>query len=553
MKKKMSQSNLLYYLFLVFFLFSAYSCMEKPQDRELFGEHIKSNIQALSSDEFEGRGPATPGGQKTVEYIESKFKKIGLKPAANGSYRQPVPLLEITGSEFSDLEISSNGNILHAFEYGEDMMINSNLREKEITIEGSELVFAGYGIVAPEYNWNDYEDIDVEGKTVVVLVNDPGFATRDEELFTGNAMTYYGRWTYKYEEAARQGAEAVLIVHQDEPAGYGWDVVRNSWSGVQYRAADGDDDYLKAEGWIHLDAAKDLFADAGTTLENAMDKAKQPGFKAESLNLSASASFNNSFEQLESFNVAGYIEGSEHPEETVIYMAHWDHLGKDKKDGEEIIYNGAIDNATGVAGLIAIGERFAGLEEPPERSVVFLAVTAEESGLIGSQHYAENPLFPIAKTVAAVNMDALNVYGTTRDVEVVGYSFSELDDYLKKHAEKQNREVVPNDNPEVGSYYRSDHFNLARKGVPAIYASGGEEYIGQDEAYAEKVRQDSRSRYHQPSDTIHDLWRYDGIYQDLRLFFTIGNELANSDDFPGWTQDNEFKNIREQTADKRQR
>lgn len=549
--KKIAKSTLLYRLFVILFLFSAFSCKEETKESEPFGEHIKSHIKTLSSDGFEGRTPATPGGRKTVEFIESEFKRIGLKPAINGSYRQSVPLLEIKGSDFSDLEIRGNERILHSFQYGEEMMITSNLREENINIENSELVFAGYGIVAPEYNWNDYEGIDVEGKTVVILVNDPGFATRDSTLFTGKAMTYYGRWTYKFEEAARQGAAAALIVHQDEPAGYGWDVVRNSWSGAQYRIAKDESNYLEAQGWIHLDAARELFAGAGTTLEKAMEKAKQTGFKAEPLNLRTSVNFNNSFERLESYNVAGYLEGSEHPEETVIYTAHWDHLGKVEKDGEKLIYNGAVDNATGVAGLIAMGEHFADLEEAPNRSVVFLAVTAEESGLIGSQHYAENPLFPIAQTVAGINMDALNVYGPTHDVEVVGYGYTELDDYLKKHAEKQNRVVVPDPHPERGFYFRSDHFNLARKGIPAMFASGGDDYVGKDEEYSEMAKQDRRSRYHQPSDTIHDLWRYDGIRQDLRLFFSIGKELANSDDFPGWKQESEFKDIRKQTADQR--
>ncbi len=553
MKEKITKSNLLYHLFVILFFFSAYSCKEEPKEVKPFAENIERHIQILSSDEFEGRAPATPGGRKTVEYIESEFESIGLKPAANGSYRQPVSLLEITGSDFSDLEISGNDEILHSFKYEEDMMITSNQPENDINIENSELVYAGYGIVAPEYNWNDYKGLDVEGKTVVLLVNDPGFATRNDTLFTGKAMTYYGRWTYKFREAARQGAAAALIVHQEEPAGYGWDVVRNSWSGAQYRAAEGYDNYLEAEGWIHLDAARELFDAAGTTLEKAMEKAKEPGFKPEPMGLGASVSFSNSFKQLESYNLAGYIEGSEHQDETIIYMAHWDHLGKVIKDGKELIYNGAVDNATGVAGLIAMGKRFAGLEEPPDRSVVFLAVTAEESGLIGSQHYAENPLFPIAKTIAGINMDALNVYGPTHDVEMIGYGYTGLDEYLKKHAEKQNRVIVPDPHPERGYYFRSDHFNLARKGVPSVFASGGDDYIDKDEAYSEKVRQDRRSRYHKPSDTIHDLWRYGGIHQDLRLFFNIGKELAISDDFPGWAQESEFKDIREQTAEERQR
>lgn len=542
----------LYFLLSTLFLFIIMGCKDSSKTSEPFSENIKRHIETLSSDEFEGRAPASPGGRKTVEYIESEFNDIGLNPAVNDSYRQTVPLLEITGRDFSELTISSDNKNIHSFSYAEEMVVGTNRHEENITIEDSEIVFAGYGIVAPEYGWNDYEGIDVEGKTVVVLVNDPGFATKDEEMFTGEAMTYYGRWSYKFEEAARQGAAAALIIHQDEPAGYGWDVVRNSWSGTQYRVAgDSESDFLKAEGWLQLDVAKKIFSESGTSLELAMEKAEKPDFTAEQLNLSASVSFNNNFEELDSHNVIGYIKGSEYPDETVIYMAHWDHLGKVEKNDEVLVYNGAVDNATGVSGLIAMARRFANLEEPPKRSVVFMAVTAEESGLIGSQYYAENPLFPVEQTVAGINMDGLNVYGPTNDIEVIGYGFSGLDDYLKRHATEQGRTLKPNTEPEKGYYFRSDHFNMVKKGVPMIYASAGSDYIGKDEAYAEKVKKDMSERYHQPSDTIHDMWDYDGIYQDLWLFYNIGKELANNDDFPNWRREGEFKNIRQQTADKR--
>ncbi|MBS3770871.1 MAG: M20/M25/M40 family metallo-hydrolase [Bacteroidales bacterium] len=552
MINKKLKIGLHYFLFAIFFLVIITGCKESQKNIEPFGEDIEQHIETLSSDEFEGRAPATPGGRKTVEYIETEFEDIGLSPAVNGSYRQAVPLLEITGRDFSDLTISSENQNIHSFSYANEMVIGTNRRKENISIEDSEIVFAGYGIVAPEYGWNDYEGIDVEGKTVVVLVNDPGFATKDEEMFTGEAMTYYGRWTYKFEEAARQGAAAALIIHQDEPAGYGWGVVRNSWSGTQYRiAGNNDSDFLKAEGWIQLDVAEKIFSESGTSLEIAMQKARQPDFTPEQLDLSASLSFNNDCEETESHNVIGYIEGSEYPDESVVYMAHWDHLGKVEKNDEVFIYNGAVDNATGVSGLIAMARRFAGRQEPPERSVVFIAVTAEESGLIGSQYYAENPLFPVEQTVAGINMDALNVYGPTNDVEVIGYGYSGLDDYLKRHAAEQGRSLKPNTEPEKGYYFRSDHFNMVKKGVPMIYASAGSDYIGKDKAYAEKVREDMSKRYHQPSDTIHDMWDYDGIHQDLWLYYNIGNELTNNDDFPNWRREGEFKNIRQQSTDKR--
>jgi Zn-dependent M28 family amino/carboxypeptidase len=551
MKKRFNHSKLLYLLPLLF-IFALTGCNAAEQDNKPF-KNLENNIKTLSSDAFEGRAPATPGGRKTVAFIESEFERIGLKPAVSGSYRQAVSLYEITGSEFSDLKITKNNNVLQSLKYLDDMVVTSSRTAEAIDIKSSEIVFVGYGIHAPEYNWNDYQDLDVKGKTVVILVNDPGFATQDSSLFEGNTMTYYGRWTYKFEEAARQGAEAAIIIHETAPASYGWEVVRNSWSGPQYRVAKNGADFLKAEAWIQLDAARVLFENAGTTLQKAMEEARTPGFKAKTLNQNVSVSFNNSAKQMDCYNVAGYVKGSKYPDETIIYTAHWDHLGKAEKDGEVIIYSGAIDNATGVAGMIALAERFATMGTAPERSLVFLAVTAEESGLIGSQHYAENPLFPIVKTVAGINMDGLNVYGPTNDIVAVGMGYSELDEYLERHAEKQKRVVVPHPYPERGSFFRSDHFNLVKKGIPAIYASGGKDFSGKDESYAKMVEEDKNSRYHQPSDTIHDLWNYDGIYQDLALYFNIGNELANTDDFPGWKKESAFKETRKQSAAERKR
>ncbi len=528
-------------------LLVAASCSSPEAGIETFGYNLERDIETLASDEFEGRAPATPGGQKAVDYIKSRFVEIGLKPANGDSYLQDVPLMEVTGSDFSPLVISGNeGNI--SLNYLDDMVIGTYRIQENVRLENSELVFAGYGIVAPEYGWNDYEGLDVEGKTVVVLVNDPGFATGDDSLFTGNAMTYYGRWTYKFEEAARQGAAAALIIHQTEPASYGWDVVRNSWSGTQYGvAAQGGTERLLVEGWIHLDPAKKIFEMAGIDFDSALERAKDQGFQPEPMELSASATFKNEFDHSTSPNVIGYIEGSKYPEETVIYMGHWDHLGMVEVDGEVQIYNGAVDNATGVAGLMAIAEKFMESDNRPGRSVVFMAVTAEESGLLGSRYYSENPLFPIATTVAGINMDALNVYGPTRDIVAVGYGFSELDEYMKRHASEFNRVVRPDPHPERGYYYRSDHFNMAKQGVPMIYANGGSDYIGRDEDYAEMVSQDWADRYHQPSDVVHDLWDYDGIHQDLWFFYIIGKELANNDDFPNWMPENEFRAARDAT------
>ena len=535
------------FLSVVLLLFAA-ACSSPGGEIEIFGHNLEEDIRILASDEFEGRAPATPGGEKAVEYIKSRFTEIGLKPANGDSYLQPVPLMEVTGSNFSPLTVSGNGEDI-SLSYLDDMVIGTYRMQEAVSIEDSELVFAGYGIVAPEYNWNDYEGLDAEGKTVIVLVNDPGFATGDDSMFTGNAMTYYGRWTYKFEEAARQGAAAAIIIHQTEPASYGWDVVRNSWSGTQYGVASkGETERLLAEGWIHEDPARNIFRKAGIDFEDALVRASEKGFKPEPMGLTASVSFNNEFDFADCNNVIGYIEGSEYPDETVIYMGHWDHLGMVEADGEVQIYNGAVDNATGVAGLMAIAERFMQSGESPRRSIVFMAVTAEESGLLGSRYYSENPLFPIATTVAGINMDALNVYGPTRDIVAVGYGFSELDEYMKRHAEEQDRVVKPNPYPERGYYYRSDHFNMAKQGVPMIYANGGSDYIGRDEDYSEMVSQDYARRYHQPSDVVHDLWDYRGIHQDLWFFYSIGNELANNDDFPNWAPESEFRAARDEKA-----
>ncbi len=534
------------FFLLLLYLFSA--CSGSDTTILPFGKNVETDIKTLSSDEMEGRAPASPGGIKAKEYIVSRFKEIGLQPANGDTYFQAVPLVEITGSNFSPLKVSSSDTTF-SFTYLDDMVVGSYRPEESLDLTDSELIFVGYGIVAPEYGWNDYEGIDVRGKTVLVLVNDPGFVTGDPNLFTGKAMTYYGRWTYKFEEAARQGAAGALIIHQTAPASYDWNVVRNSWSGTQYGVSSSDDNKkLRAEGWIREDLAKLLFEEAGYDFESMLVKAAGKGFNPLAFNMNVSVSFDNHIKQSECHNIIGFIEGSEYPEESVIYMAHWDHLGMVETDDGVDIYNGAVDNATGVASIMSIAERFMSDEAAPRRSIVFMAVTAEESGLLGSQYYAENPLFSVAQTVAGINIDALNVYGPTRDIVSIGYGYSELEDYLERHAAHQNRVVKPNPNPEGGFFYRSDHFNLAKLGIPMIYANSGSDYIGKDQAYATKVAHDEAFRYHSPNDVIHDLWNYYGIYQDLWLFYNIGKELANNDDFPNWMPDNEFRAARDALA-----
>jgi len=535
-------------LLLIFLAVTAllFSCNQgKKAGIPVFSENYKDYVLTLSSPEFEGRSPTTPGGRKTVAFIEQEFRRIGLKPASGDSYLQTVPLVETTAKNFSPLRINGEaGELLLASL--EDFVIGTSRLDEKITLNESELVFAGYGIVAPEYGWDDYKNIDVSGKTVVVLINDPGFELKDPDFFTGFAMTYYGRWTYKYEEAIRQGAEAVLIVHETEPASYGWDVVRNSWSGPQYKVGGNNGSTtLLLEGWLHKNAAEALLKKAGSTLEDLKGKALDRSFQAFSLGLKASLSFDAAHVTSMCYNVAGYVEGSEYPDETIVYMAHWDHLGKEEGADGPIVYHGAIDNATGTAAIMAIAEKFAVMDPPPARSVVFVAVTAEESGLIGSAYYAQNPLFPLEKTVGGINIDGLNVFGPTHDISVVGYNASQMQDYLARFAEEQNRVLKPERHPERGSFFRSDHFNLVLQGVPMLYAGSGRDFVGRAESYAKWAEDELKRIYHSTHDVVYDYWDWSGIDQDLWLFYKVGKELATTRNWPQWNENSEFRAIRE--------
>jgi Zn-dependent M28 family amino/carboxypeptidase len=521
--------------------------MEKQPEIPVFSDSYKEWVEILSSENFEGRAPTTPGGKKTKAFIEAEFRKMGLKPANNGSFRQTVPLIETTSDNFSKMWIKGLQDSI-SLSLPNDFMIGSVQMTDSISLENSNMVFVGYGIVAPEYNWNDYEGIDVRDKTVVILVNDPGYELQNEDLFTGRAMTYYGRWTYKFEEAARQGAAAALIVHETDPASYGWDVVRNSWSGPQYRVGGNNNQpFLAMQGWIQSFIADSIFQLAGYSLDALRQKALSEQFVPVNLSLNLSVAFTNSYRMAESDNIVGYVEGSVNPQETVIYMAHWDHLGKTETADGVQVYPGAIDNATGTAAIMAIAEKFAAMDPPPARSVVFMALTAEESGLIGSEHYALNPLFEIEKTAGGINIDGLNVYGPTHDISVVGYGNSSLQDLLEKHARDQNRSLVPEKYPERGGFYRSDHFNLVKVGVPMIYANSGDDYIGKSQRYVDMVKEDVAGRYHSVNDVINNLWNWKGIDQNLWLFFNVGKDLANSRKWPVWNEGMEFKALREES------
>jgi len=506
-------------------------------------EGLAEHTRILSSDDFEGRAPASVGEELTVNYLTDAFEDLGLAPGNGDAWTQPVPLVSITADPSMSLRIEGEGPAVE-LEYGTDFMAWTKRVIDRTAIEDSELLFVGYGVVAPEYGWNDYEGVDVEGKTVVVLVNDPGYATGDSERFNGRSMTYYGRWTYKYEEAARRGAEGVLVIHDTGPAGYPWDVVRGSWSGPQFGLVADDANLSRAavEGWLTQEAALELFERAGLDLEALSEAAASPGFEAVPLGLRASLEIRNRVERSTSNNVLAKLEGSERPDEFVVYIAHWDHLGRDESLEGDQIYNGALDNATGTAGLLEIAEAFTSLDPPPARSVLFLAVTAEEQGLLGSAHYGENPVEPLDRTVAAINMDGLNTFGPTRDITVVGLGNSSLDDYLTEAAGARGRTVRPDPEPEKGFFYRSDHFNFARQGVPALYTDAGIDHVEGGEEYGRRMREEyTADRYHKPADEFEESWDLDGAVEDLRLLFEVGYRLARESTWPTWREGNEFK------------
>jgi Zn-dependent M28 family amino/carboxypeptidase len=463
-------------------------------------------------------------------------------------------MVETRADEHTAMDISVKGKA-HTLEFGTDMVIGTRSGKPEVKVEASDLVFVGYGVDAPEQDWNDYAGIDVKGKTVVMLVNDPGFHAHDESLFEGKRMTYYGRWTYKFEEAARKGAAAALIIHDTEGASYDWDVVRGSWSGAQYDlpAADDPAPRLPLQGWITGSQATTLFADAGLDLAQLRAAANKRGFKAVPLDATLSLVQDSSIEKKSSRNVVGILPGSTRPDEALIYMAHWDHLGKhDMPDGGDGIYNGAVDNATGVAGILEIAEAFASQPQPPERSIVFLAVTLEESGLLGSQYYVAHPAFPLDKTVGVINIDAMGVYGKSRDLVVVGKGNSELEDLLKAQTDKQGRTLEEESTPESGFYFRSDHFNFAKAGVPALYTESGEDLVEGGRAAGEAAAKDyNANRYHKPADEFSDSWKLDGVIEDLQALYGVGRVLVDGDQWPNWYEGNAFRAERDKMmADK---
>ncbi|MFN3990948.1 MAG: M28 family metallopeptidase [Erythrobacter sp.] len=518
---------------------------------ELSEDTMREVTRVLSSDAFEGRMPGTPGEEKTLAYLIERFKAAGLQPGNGTSWLQEVPLMEITGANHAPLTITGGKTPL-AFTFAKDW-VGVTFREDAATrLAESDMVFVGYGINAPEQGWNDYAGVDVKGKTVVILVNDPDWQSAGlEGPFGGKAMTYYGRWTYKYEEAARQGAAAALIIHDTEPAAYGWNVVESSWTGPQAHPQYGNNPppLTQVNGWLQKDAARAILAAAGQDLAALTKAAGKKGFKAVPLGLKASTSFTNTTRTFLSHNVIGILPGSEAPDEYVLYTAHWDHLGRctPAPDGDDIC-NGAVDNATGTAALVALAEAHA-KAGAPRRSLVFLAVTAEESGLIGSAWYGANPVYPLAQTVGGVNMDAFLVAGPARDITAVGGGKSQLDAFLMAALKADGRVVTPDPAPQAGYYYRSDHFSLAKRGVPMLYLDGGEDLIEGGRAAGAKVAEDYRAnRYHGPKDEFDPNWNWAGVMADLQLYFRIGRSLAMSTSWPNWNKGDEFRSIREKSC-----
>ena len=506
-------------------------------------EALSKHVRTISSDEFEGRGPSSRGEEKTIGYIRGEFEKLGLKPGNDESYFQEVPLVSITTNSATEFVIQADGKTL-SFSYGKDCMVSTKRELEAVSLENSEMVFVGYGIVAPEYGWNDYKGLDVRGKTVVMLVNDPGFATQDPALFNGNTMTYYGRWTYKYEEAARQGAEAAFIIHETKPAAYPWEVVSNSWSGPQFglRTKDKNMSRCAVEGWFTIDSTRTIFKEAGLDLNQLKADAAKPGFKHVPMDLKASVTLRNTIKEVLSNNVLAVLPGRARADEYIIFMAHWDHLGLNPSLEGDQIYNGALDNATGIAGLIELAEAFTDLPSPPARSIVFLAVTAEEQGLLGSDYFARHSNYPPTKVVAVINMDGLNIYGKMKDITLIGYGNSDLDDYAKSAASAQGRRIRPDPEPEKGYFYRGDHFSFAKQGIPALWVDTGMDHVEHGEEWTKKQKDFfTENHYHKPSDEFDPGWDLSGMVEDLQLLLQVGLRLGNEDTFPNWKEGTEFR------------
>ena len=537
--------NFLAFLFLAGYLTA---CSPKSESYQFQVADLEPNLITLSSDEFMGRMPFTEGEKLTTSFLESKFKEMGLEPGNGDSYFQEVPMVSIITYPEQSMEFkTAQGSVVG--EGLKDFVIWTQRTDSVVKVEDAEVVFAGFGIVAPEYGWNDYKNLDVKGKIVVVMINDPGFGSEDSTFFKGNTMTYYGRWTYKYEEAVRQGALGCLIVHNTIPAGYGFNNIQNSWKASKLYLDDrGQDKYkLGFEGWITLPFATQLFEKMGKNQSELLQNARKPDFQGFSTGMTLSTSLAVEPTYNVSKNVVAKITGKTAPEEVIIYTAHWDHIGIGKPDETgDTIYNGALDNASGTAALLALAKAFK-TDEQPDRTVVFLAVTAEEQGLWGSAYYAKQPIYPKEKTVANINMDGVNPYGKMKDVSVIGVGQSEMEDLLDEELKKLGRYAAPEPNPVVGYYFRSDHFNFAKIGIPALYIGTGIDHVEKGKEYGKQLQEEYVAQYyHKPADAYDPKrWNLDGAVDDVQLLYQVGRNLANSTRWPGWKEGSEFKAIRD--------
>jgi Zn-dependent M28 family amino/carboxypeptidase len=515
-------------------------------------DELLQHIRVLSADEFEGRAPGTRGEELTVNYLTEQFKRIGLQPGnPDGTYVQNVPLVGFTTQPA--LTVSAAGET-KTYAPLTDYVAVSRHFEPEVRVDNSDIVFVGYGVVAPEYGWDDYKDVDVRGKTILMLINDPAVPSAsdpsklDPNIFKGDAMTYYGRWTYKYEIASQKGAAAAVIIHETGPAGYPFEVVSGSWGRENFdiRNAAGPGNRVQVESWITLDRARELLQASGQNFDELKRAAVRKDFRPVALNAKASFHLRNTVREVQSRNVIAKLEGADEADEHIVYTAHWDHLGRDANLQGDQIYNGAADNASGIAAMLEIAEAYTQLRTKPSRSILFLAVTAEEKGLLGAKYYAENPLYPLNKTLANINVDGVNQWGRTSDLVIVGYGNSTLDDLTTEAAQRQGRTIVPDPEPEKGFFYRSDHFEFAKQGVPALYMDAGTNYVGKPAGYGDQKRDEYTTRdYHKPSDEVKPDWDLTGAVDDTQLMFMLGYRVAEIEVWPEWKPGTEFKAKRE--------
>ncbi len=522
----------------------------KPALDVITPDALLAHIKTLASDEFEGRSPGTKGEELSIKYISDQFRSIGLKPGnPDGSYFQEVPLAGIKSEPKMVLAVAGKQPV--ELKYPDDFVASSAWLQPEIKVDNSDLVFVGYGVVAPEYGWDDYKGVDVRGKTILMLINDPAVpdpkdpSKLDDKMFKGKAMTYYGRWTYKYEIAAQKGAAAAIIIHETEPAAYPWQVVRSSWAKENFELDNPNKnmDAVLARSWITLDVAKKLSADCGQDFDALKKSAITKDFRPVALNAKANIEIKQALRSFKSHNVIGEFEGADPKlkDEYIIYTAHWDHLGRHPELQGDQIFNGAVDNASGDAAVIALASAFPKAGSPPRRSILFMCTTAEEAGLLGAKWYAEHPLYPLEKTLADINIDSMNVWGKARDIEDVSYGFSTMDDALAAAAQRQGRKAIPNSRPEKGAIYRADNFEFSKAGVPSLYIGKGEHLMSRPENGPLRSDEFDLKDYHQVTDEVHADWDLSGAVQDVDLLFEVGYQIANADKFPEWKPGVEFK------------